>query len=705
MDDDTVVQHVGDRLWAIDVATGGHEDLGPAGIYDPVRLTRHRVFWINASGSSAGVPTTVHWADRDGGSPGSATFTPSVYVNAYWPLGDELVAQVANGLGSFLARIDLTTGQVGDPLVTHVVTTKPTGDGNLALAVADTPAGHLAILEPGQAEPTVIRAFEPQYPAGSAVLLNGDRVTVDLGPTWDTNPGPLLTTTVGSNGWQPAPVPVVPPPSASWSRTGNGTTWTWHTDAPIISATGTSGTVTTPCAAPAVGSMGTIFEVRGRWALLTCPTGTWVVDLSGRAETWQVPVPSDVSPPALGNGFVAVVAFRTGSAGASEAVLTVTDLSERHDSRDYGPIHGLYSPPRPAFSADLAGGARLAYLDGRRQPRLITLDWLPDLGPDDLTPPPAVTATGGSGRVSRDSPIKATWTASDQATGALPGSGVQSYDVRYRDTAGTVWTQPSNLQGISVSQGAVPAANGRTTCWSVRARDREGNLSDWSADRCVLTDQTAPTVTAATAGPRVVSVVTRTSVSFRYAGTDANGVASYDVSYRLAARGGRLGPVAAPISWQRTTRSSQALTVAPGGQACFAVRVRDRAGNLSAPNGWKCAAVPLDDRAMTPGSHTSRWTQSGALAGTVTALTKPGAQVRLAAQQGRQLVVIAMAGPGQGKVDVYAAGVKVGQVSLAARTWRRVTVALPARTFTGTVVLRSASSAPSRIDGLAVLRG
>ena len=699
-DDVTVVQHVGDRLWAIDIATGGHRDLGAAGIYDPVHLTPNRVFWRSDTYSGTGTTTTVRWADRDGGNPGSATFTPSVYVNAYWPLGDELVAQVNDGLGYSLSPIDLATGQVGDPLVTHVVSTRPTGDGGLALAVADTPAGSLQILQPGQAGPTVVRALEPRYVPARNVLLDGDAITVDVGSAWATTPGPLLSTTVGGDGWQPAPVPAEPPAPADWSRTANGTTWTWHTDAPLISATGTTGTVRTPCVAPGGGS----FEVRGRWALLTCQTGAWVVDLSGRTEAWPAPLARNMSLPALGDRFLAVVAYRTGSSGSEEAVLRVTDLSDRDDRRDYGPIHGLYGPPAPAFSVDRAGGPRLAYLDGRRQPRLVTLDWLADPGPDDIAAP-AVTATGGSGPVSSDSPIRATWTASDDTSGAIPGSGVQSYDVRYRDAAATGWTSPADLQGIGVRRVTLPTAEGRTTCWAVRARDHQGNLGAWSADRCVRTDRTAPTVTAATAGPRVVSAAARSTVPFRYAGTDGTGVASYDVSYRLAARGGRLGPVTAPTGWQRTTRSSQALTVAAGGEACFSVRSRDRAGNVSAPSGWKCATVPLDDRTMTAGSHTSRRTQSGALAGTVTAMTRPGAQLELDAQRGRQVVVLAMAGPGQGKVDVYAAGVKVGRLSLAAPTWRRVTVALPARTFEGAVVLRSASSAPSRIDGLAVLRG
>ena len=148
----------------------------------------------------------------------------------------------------------------------------------------------------------------------------------------------------------------------------------------------------------------------------------------------------------------------------------------------------------------------------------------------------------------------------------------------------------------------------------------------------------------------------------------------------------------------------RAELVAAGGQACFSVRARDRAGNVSTPSAWACAAVPLDDRSMSASSGTARHLQLGALGGTSTGLTRSGAYVALAGQQGRQLALIALQGPGQGSVDVWAAGVKVGHVNLAYGTWRRVVVLLPVRPFRGTVMVNSVATTESRIDAVAVLR-
>jgi hypothetical protein len=108
---------------------------------------------------------------------------------------------------------------------------------------------------------------------------------------------------------------------------------------------------------------------------------------------------------------------------------------------------------------------------------------------------------------------------------------------------------------------------------------------------------------------------------------------------------------------------------------------------------------------VTASTGASRPTQAGALAGTVTVLTRPGAQVGLAARRGRHVVLIAVSGPRQGAVDLDAAGVGIGHLSPASATWHRAVLALPARTFTGTLTLRSTSTAPVGVDALPVLRG
>lgn len=705
----TVFQSVGGRMWAIDVASGQHRDLGAApGLFLSAWPTPHRVYWSDQYWDGDW-PMTLHWSDRDGGNPGSATFVPSQRVDRFLPLGDGLAVETATGANRFsMAPFDVTTGQVGAPLATEVTSAAPTGDGSLALSVADTTRGHVELLEPGQAAPRTVAEFQPEYERARGIALDGDTVTVDVGDPFSTSPGPLLANTLGDTDWEPTPTPPGPSPSpyvppTSWTATQDGTTWTWHTDAPVITATGTTGSVTAPCAGPDPTRGSGKFVVRGRWALVGCAGQDWIVDLSGRTADWPVPEPAGNVGVELGIGFLAVGSYRTVAPGEDYAVLTVHELSAQHESRVYGPLAGVSRPPNPAFVLDAGGSPRIAYLDGGLQPRMITLDWLPDYGPLD-TAGPAITATGGSDVVSADLPIQATWTATDDTNGALPGSGVASYDVRYRAGSSTDWITPDDLQGTTATSASIPSADGQTACWSVRARDDDGNVGNWSADRCVTTDRTAPIVSNPSAGPSVVAAVTSTSVTFGYAARDASGVASYDVSYRLAGRGGALGPVVAPAAWQHTTSTSQRLTVTPGGEACFSVRARDRAGNVSVSSAWSCAAVPLDDRSMAAGPGSALLTSAGALGRTVIKLVRSGARVTLAAQQGSRVAVIAIAGPGQGSVDVYAGGGKIGHISLAAPTWRRVTTLLPMHPFTGTVVINSVATAPSEIDGVAVLR-
>lgn len=69
------------------------------------------------------------------------------------------------------------------------------------------------------------------------------------------------------------------------------------------------------------------------------------------------------------------------------------------------------------------------------------------------------------------------------------GAGVASYDVR--GITGTAaggfgaWVRPTAWQGVTSTQLMASVAAGRSFCFSVRARDRAGNLSPWSASRCV----------------------------------------------------------------------------------------------------------------------------------------------------------------------------------------------------------------------------
>ena len=73
------------------------------------------------------------------------------------------------------------------------------------------------------------------------------------------------------------------------------------------------------------------------------------------------------------------------------------------------------------------------------------------------------------------------WSATD-------AGGVTRYDVRVR-TAGAgsafgTWRVPAGWQGTTATTGSLPLGAGSTACVQVRAHDRAGNVSAWSAQRC-----------------------------------------------------------------------------------------------------------------------------------------------------------------------------------------------------------------------------
>ena len=69
-----------------------------------------------------------------------------------------------------------------------------------------------------------------------------------------------------------------------------------------------------------------------------------------------------------------------------------------------------------------------------------------------------------------------------------PGSGVASYDTRYRTARYNGgyggYGYPSSWQGSVATSRSFAPVRGSTYCFSVRARDHAGNTSPWTADRC-----------------------------------------------------------------------------------------------------------------------------------------------------------------------------------------------------------------------------
>jgi hypothetical protein len=116
----------------------------------------------------------------------------------------------------------------------------------------------------------------------------------------------------------------------------------------------------------------------------------------------------------------------------------------------------------------------------------------------DLTNDPSMSATtadvvidGTAPAVTLTAPVNLfqvtnVLTVSYSATDAL--SGVADYDIRYRSAVwnGAFTSYNTSLQHQTVRSKSLGGSPGHEYCFSVRARDRSGNTSAWTADRCTV---------------------------------------------------------------------------------------------------------------------------------------------------------------------------------------------------------------------------
>jgi hypothetical protein len=141
-----------------------------------------------------------------------------------------------------------------------------------------------------------------------------------------------------------------------------------------------------------------------------------------------------------------------------------------------------------------------------------------------------------------------------------------------------------------------------------------------------------------------------------------------------------------------------------GSEWCFRFRARDDAGNVSTWSRARCSSLAIQDRAFSSSTGSTRTFSKLALDGYYRKLNRRGAWLRLPdSQVGRTLALWVVAGPGQGKADVYVGGVRVGRLSLAATKARRklVVYRMPR---SGVVKVVQRGSRPVGVDALAVER-
>lgn len=156
-----------------------------------------------------------------------------------------------------------------------------------------------------------------------------------------------------------------------------------------------------------------------------------------------------------------------------------------------------------------------------------TLDWNPDWQSFDALPPstnwqvlPAISP----------SPIELSWLSIDNGQ-----SGIQRYDIQYRDHAGGVWTD--GLTSGQIASASILATGGHTYSFRVRATDWAWNTESWfSAGEVFTTVEDYPPRSAVFHLPEFV----RNGSFIEWGGIDygGSGIGSYDVQYRSENSGG-----------------------------------------------------------------------------------------------------------------------------------------------------------------------
>lgn len=489
-------------------------------------------------------------------------------------------------------------------------------------------------------------------------------------------------------------------------------TWLWTAPDPDGTMTGTDLTGQEPPRTAHVppaclGRGQDVLTVVGRWALAECG-GLEVIDLWGVMQPWTVPASRGYVQ--LGNGFVAWVDVTPDPAGGPSTItLDVADLSVDHTVHTYGPLRGNSYPPGPGYAVDDSGSPDLVYADPSSRVRHVHLDWLqaapltrPDATPPTLTKAPVLDPAVRSRRAVTVTPA---WTYADPEVPHEPASGLASFDVRYRAypaPADTAWVEPPQWQSLSEASVTSVLNPGQGRCFQARARDTNGNLSEWTEPACSYVDDTPPVLDTADGSPALVPQVVG-PLTYSFGARDDFEVASYDVGVRSAARGQDLGSW--QTRWTGTRRTSVSMQAGPGTERCFRFRARDVAGNTSPWSPARCSTLPVDDSELTAKGRVARETNDIAIVGTYSELQQRGASLTLPGQTGRTVAVWVIRGPYQGPVDVYAAGHRLGRINMTASWQRRALVQLTAaKPWSGPVRLVSVSGKLARIDAVAVIR-
>lgn len=204
--------------------------------------------------------------------------------------------------------------------------------------------------------------------------------------------------------------------------------------------------------------------------------------------------------------------------------------------------------------------------------------------------------------------------------------------------------------------------------WTLRLTDQRGGyagtLEGWSLDITTCEDVTPPEGQAIKGA--AFSIPFQPDASFGVswaAGSDTeSGVASRDVNYWPAPYNKGFGEA---VEWRRATTSlSAGLKGSPGRTYCFAERLRDGAGNVSAFSSLRCTSLPVNDDALR---HSRGWTLkrgAGYYLNDYSVSKARGAKLTLPVT-GKRFALVATTCPGCGWVNVFMGSTRIKRISLA----------------------------------------
>jgi subtilisin len=235
--------------------------------------------------------------------------------------------------------------------------------------------------------------------------------------------------------------------------------------------------------------------------------------------------------------------------------------------------------------------------------------------------------------------------------------------------------------------------------------DEHGNQHD--STTTILVDTVPPTGTAPATTTQIhgaIGSITTPTLTSWPAGTDANGIAGYELQKRWDS--GPWYPVAATTAAVRTAVTRQSV----GHAYVYRLRTRDTAGNWS---GWVMSPRPITaallqdpSTAIRYGGTWRRHSDSTASGGTTTSTSAAGSSARVTFV-GQGIAIAGRTGTGHGHAKVYVDGTYRTTISFWASTTKPRQVLFSAAWVTPathTIEIRAVGDGAAELDAFVILR-